>query len=196
MKTFLCAVTILGWGFFAHGSTVFYFTSSPTSWIGQGLTWTITPATGYRFDVELPGNDLDVFIGTTNLSDWWSLDFQAPNGAELADGLYTNVQVYPFQQSGHPGLAFKGDSRANASVTGWFQVLDYSEINGVVVSAAVDFVQYDDGALAEWNFGSFRYNLDIPLTIVPEPTSMVLLGSSLFLWRARRASLGRVNLNH
>lgn len=186
MKRTLCCVTILGWCLLAQGATAFYFTSSPTSWIGGGRTMTITPADGYVFYPELPANDLDVWIAKPDLSDRWSLDFQAPYAAKLAVGLYTDVQDYPFQQLDHPGLAFQGNGRGSAGVTGWFQVLEYSEVNGVLASAAVDFVQYDRGDVAKWNIGSFRYNSAIPLT-VPEPTSigLVLLGSALLLAHAR-----------
>ena len=152
---------------------------------------TITPAGGYVFVPELPGNALNVWIAKPDLSDRWELSFQAPYAAKLTVGLYTDVQDYPFQQPGHPGLSFQGNGRGSGPViTGWFQVLEYSEANGALASAAVDFVQYDNGDTAKWNIGSFRYNSLIPLT-VPEPTSivLVLLGSSLLLahtrWRPR-----------
>jgi hypothetical protein len=65
------------------------------------------------------------------------------------------------------------------------------------VSAAIDFVQYDETINTWWNFGSLRYNSDLPITPVPEPEATVLAAAGLFLflwYPARRKTKGAGNL--
>ncbi|MBN1567288.1 MAG: putative Ig domain-containing protein [Acidobacteria bacterium] len=53
---------------------------------------------------------------------------------------------------------------------GKFTILEITVDNGQLISFAADFTQYDEMALASWNYGSIRYNSSIPLnTLPPEP---------------------------
>jgi hypothetical protein len=161
-------------------STAFYFTSSPSSYVGSGETTTITPDGGYSFVVGSFYNIFYAQIQLPDYSDYWELDVEAPDGDTLTPDIYTDA--HRFEDSVHPGLSFYGNSRGDNGVTGQFQVLDLTIADGVVISAAVDFTQYDEGNPNWWNVGSLRYNSTVPLT-VPEPSSfaLVLLASASFV---------------
>ena len=69
-------------------------------------------------------------------------------------------------------------------LTGYFNVLQaVYDTNGQVVSFAVDFLQYDEGIVGDWNTGSIRYN-----STVPEPSSILLTAFGLLIvwWQIRR----------
>jgi hypothetical protein len=85
----------------------------------------------------------------------------------------------------------RSESTRNASV----QVLEYDVVNGIIVSAAIDFYLTEAIRNDPWILGSVRYNSTIPLTTsIPEPSTYgVLAGISILgfvLWRrkARRTS--------
>lgn len=95
----------------------------------------------------------------------------------MSVGTYDDATRFPFQSPVNPGLTFAGNGRGNNTLTGSFKVLDVTYgVNGTVLSFAADFVQYDEGMLNRWNVGSIRYNSDIPVASVPEPSGLVLFG--------------------
>lgn len=165
----------------AAGANALYFASSPTSWVGHGQTHTFTSADGYSFTSQRMGslgdrtNDLQFIIRQTSTLDRWELDFVGPDRILVEVGSYLDAQRYPFNEAGHPGLVFEGDGRGDNRLTGWFNVLEVTfDSGGQIQRFAADFTQYDEEDMARWNFGSFRYNSDIPLTTIPEPSTIVL----------------------
>lgn len=165
--------------------TAFYYTSSPTSWVGQGETVTVTPADGFEFNanrtfdngVSLAIND---FLTNPDFQKtrWWYLEFSAPFDALLSVGFYDNAMRWPFQDPERPGLSFSGNGRGNNTLTGFFEVFEavFSE-DGSVMSFAADFTQFDEGFEGAWNKGAIRFNSEIPLftSEVPEPGSGLAL---------------------
>jgi hypothetical protein len=151
-----------------HAATAFYFTSSPQSWIGQGLTQTSTNVSA-SVTYNLGAYSDSVHFGTAGD---FGLTIVGPGLTLPSVGFYTNATRWPFQGSG-PGLDFTGPGRGNNTLTGYFNVLqaDY-DTNGQVASFAVDFMQYDEGFSAWWNKGSVRYNSNIA---IPEPSTTVLV---------------------
>jgi hypothetical protein len=155
-------------------TTAFYFTSSPTSWVGGGQTELITPADGYTFDAS-QNFDNGVSLSITNfpIKEWWYLDFAAPNNVPLTPGTYLGAARFPFQNPGQPGLSFTGDGRGDNILTGYFNVLEVQYGSGnSIISFAADFVQYDEGNMDWWNQGSIRFNSSLP---IPEPRTLSLL---------------------
>jgi hypothetical protein len=187
----LASATLLVGAFVAQvrGQDVLYFTSSPLSAVGGGLTETLTPQNGYTVSLRQYGDQgaytNAVEFDVTQSTDYWILDFVGPNQTLVTPGLYANATRWPFQGSG-AGLSFVGDGRGDNSLTGDFDVLqaDYDN-EGQLQSFAADFVQYDNGNPNDWNMGSIRYNSAIP---VPEPSGLVLLGVAAIALLSRSAT--------
>jgi len=181
----------------AHADTLFYYTSSPLSYIGGGEAVTVTPSDGFVFDVSInPDQGVSFWIDDiTNNPDfwlrrWWYLDFAGPLDESLQVGHYGNATRYPFQDFSEPGLQFGGNGRGNNELSGYFDVLEVNyDVSGNVLAFAADFMQYDEGDQDWWNYGSVRYNSTIPTTVVPEPISSTLFivgGATLGYRRFRK----------
>lgn len=148
----------------ARAQSSFFFTSTPTSYVGHGITETITAANGtIAFN---PGVSYDqglhLNITVTN-GEYWSLDIGAIDGGHLQVGLYTNATRFPFNIGSTPGLNFSGNGRGNNTLTGWFNVLSVAYTNDTLLSAAIDFVQYDSGNLTNKITGYVRFNSSMPI---------------------------------
>ncbi|HOX09464.1 MAG TPA: hypothetical protein PLA52_02340 [Candidatus Omnitrophota bacterium] len=176
----------------ASASTVFYYTSSPESWVGQGESATVTPNDGFAFIVErnycngvsFHINNFTPIPDINNMISW-HLNFAAPYNVVLQPGQYENAIHFTYQYSEYPGLAFYGKGRANGSISGYFNVYEavYGD-NDEVISFAADFMQYDEGVEDAWSMGGIRYNSDYP---IPESSTIMLLlaGFSLIGLKAK-----------
>jgi len=169
--------------------TAFYYTSSPTSWVGQGETVTVTPTDGFDFFAN-PNFDNGVSLAINDWrtnpdfqkARWWFLDFAAPGDALLSVGFYDRAMRWPFQDRDRPGLAFGGNGRGNNTLTGFFEVFELVfDPNGSILRFAADFTQFDEGFEQSWNRGAIRFNSDVPLfaNTVPEPGTALILAALL-----------------
>ena len=143
----------------AHSQSSFYFSGSPASYVSQGKTELITTTNGsiafnngYSYD---HGLHLNI---TTTAGENWSVDVGAIDRGQLHVGLYTNATRFPLNNGSSPGLNFSGNGRGDNTLTGWFNVLSIAYSNNTLVSAAIDFVQYDEGDVTKKNSGFVRYN--------------------------------------
>ena len=176
----LCFLSIRG----NSQSTLFYFTSSPSSWIGQGQTVFATPTNGF-YILPISGvNQYEVgfVIGATTpaIKPIWDIELAIPSGY-LTNGFYANAERLGGNTG--PGLNFDAPGRADNTLTGYFDVLDISyDADHTLISFAADFVQYDVGVADLWNQGSIRYNSIIP---VPEPSTYSLFGICILVFCIR-----------
>lgn len=171
--------------------TAFYYTSSPSSWVGQGETVTVTPTDGFAFNVNRNFDNgvsfaINDFLTNPDFQKtrWWYLDFAAPFNALLTVGYYDHATRWPFQDAEDPGLSFSGNGRGNNMLTGFFEVLEaVYDVDGTVLKFAADFTQFDEGFESWWNKGSIRFNSTIPLPAseVPEPATGLALATVLLL---------------
>lgn len=180
-------------------TTAMFFTSSSTSYVGQGQTMVFdvstTPASLFSastgvggssagqsryllLDVEGPTNYFSLHVGT------------APGDADFRIGSYDDAARFGGWITNQPHLDFFGDGRGNNNTAGWFAVLEWQPgSGGDVIAAAIDFYQLDEGVAGKWTAGSWRYNSTIPLnTSVPEPgrASLIFVGAASLLARRRR----------
>jgi hypothetical protein len=165
----------------AQANDVFYFTSSPGSWVGGGQTLTLTsPSTSFSASRYY---DQGAYTDAVTLSaGGYYFYLVEPNYTLPTVGFY-NATRWPFMGTG-AGMALLSPGRGDNTLTGWFNVLqaDYDPV-GNVVSFAVDFTQYDEGNPANWVSGSWRYNSTIP---VPEPSAIALFGVGTLVMLALR----------
>jgi hypothetical protein len=160
--------------------SIFYYTSSPTSWVGHGFTRTMTPVEGATFSgfryFQQGAYTNAVSLSISDSVDNWTIQFVGPGEPLPTIGDYENAQRWPFQGGG-PGLSWTGDGRGDNVLSGNFQVLDAGYDNqGNLVSFAANFVQYDEDNTSWWNVGEIRFNSDVPL---PEPQLGLLAGMAL-----------------
>lgn len=70
----------------------------------------------------------------------WNLDFRTTQlGVPMTPGIYEMAERAPFATQGHPGLDISGDGRGCNTVSGRFQVHEYTLTNGTVTSATMTF---------------------------------------------------------
>ncbi len=155
------------------------FESSPESYVGHnGQTFDIG-SPEYVFTDNSGPNGIGDFILTIHTPDWssvWGLEFATADGTDFQSGTtYAGAQRAPFQEPGHPGLGLYGDSRGYNASSGWFKVLDFERLNGMVTHAEIQFYQHGDdfhGTRESWESGTLSYS-------VPEPATCALVGVSL-----------------
>jgi hypothetical protein len=92
----------------------------------------------------------------------WNVNFCAPLGMELQQGIYRNAARYPFNKN-EAGLSISGDGRGCNEVAGEFEVLNIEyDVDGNIISFAANFVERCEKRFPPI-FGSVRYNSNVPL---------------------------------
>jgi hypothetical protein len=140
----------------ARAASLLFFDSQPGDYIGGGVPRRFTELDGTFSASSNFGNGVSITLAGGRLG-FWSLDFAAPMGSELAAGTYDGATRFPFQSPTEPGLSVDGDGRGCNTLTGRFVVLDVTYgPTGDVVSFAADFEQHCAGGPAAL-FGSIRF---------------------------------------
>ena len=150
------------------GVQLLQFDGTAGDYISQGREWFLTSVNGLftigrNFD---NGISIDHDTPLPNLT-FWSLEFAAPGDVDIVVGTYNGATRYPFQAAADPGLSLSGDGRGCNQLTGSFDVLDVLyDINGDVLSAAIDFEQFCEGG-PEKLVGYLRIGSTIPIPNTP-----------------------------
>lgn len=145
-------------------------TSDPGDYIGDGQTWFFTEPGDGLFRVETNSeNGFSVTFSNAPLTQFWTLDFGAPNNQPLTVGTYLGAMRFGYQTAGSPGLQVSGDGRGCNTVTGSFQVLQVVYGGGpafpnMVTSFDATFEQHCDG-LAPALRGEIRYNASVGVAL-------------------------------
>ena len=149
-----------------------YLESQPGDFIGQGGSYTYTPADSLTM-VSAPGGRLSVSI---NGNENWNGDFQAMNFlGQLEVGYYGDLQRYPFHNPVAGGLSWSGEGRGCNTLTGWF-VVDSVTYDGTTLTAIdLRFEQHCEGGTAALN-GEIHWDANDttspPGPVVPPPAGL------------------------
>lgn len=163
--------------------------SSPSSWVARGYdNYTVSPSTGWTFTASGGPRTVQIYVSGSPLPntsvDYWRMTFDAPDAQNLAPGVYANVQRYPFNDAGRPGLEFASSGRLDNMAAGKFEILqiEFGPSNELI-SFAANFTHYGETDPSRYAIAEVRYNAD-----VPEPASLSVLGTggALLLLRRRR----------
>ncbi|MFA6240141.1 MAG: hypothetical protein WC655_04385 [Candidatus Hydrogenedentales bacterium] len=145
----------------AHAATVLSYSSSPTSWIGEGESGVLTESANIVFTPSsLYWNGIQMWVeDNVNFESYFIVLFP-PTGQSLAEGNYLNAERSPTATVGGLDVSMKGHG-ANV-VAGQFRILELEvDGGGVPTKLAVDFVEYVEGVETDWVKGSIRYNSDV-----------------------------------
>lgn len=161
------------------GSTLLSMQSEPGDYIGGGREYFFVPSDGMFTAHRNTNNGVSISFQTPTFSEWWYLDFAAPNGDLLAQSLYTNAFRYSFEDLTQPGLAVYGDGRGCNMLTGSFQVLEvvYGGRDEIAAFRAI-FEQRCEGATAALR-GEIRFDATVSIDLIAPSHVSVVEGDSL-----------------
>ncbi|HEY2927724.1 hypothetical protein [Piscinibacter sp.] len=122
-----------------------YLQSDAGDYIGQGGTYTYTPADS-TLSVTANGGLLHVNV---NGNQSWTGDFQTMNSITmLQPGYYGDLTRYPFNNPAKGGLNWSGQGRGCNTLTGWFVVDSVTYVNGSLTAIDLRFEQHCEGVSA------------------------------------------------
>ena len=144
----------------AGGVTRLTMVSEPGDWVGQGLTYDLSPADGtftaaYQYTAQPQSGIRGRFAGAPGNT--WNLSFDAPNNSVLTEGTFTGAIRSPFNGD-LPGLDVSGNGRGSNTLIGEFTVRQLlMHPGGVVRRFAVDFEQHSEGNTPAL-LGTYEFN--------------------------------------
>ena len=163
----LCIAMLMASAPARAGQNLLYYFSEPGDYIGQGAEVTFTATDGAFSLGTTFNNGVQVTFSSPGFPNRWNLNLAAPGGAVLQAGAYESAERWPFQSTGHPGLAFYGEGRGCNTLTGRFDVLELvRDTGGNITQFAANWEQHCEG-LQPALFGQIRYNSDVPLSGKP-----------------------------
>jgi hypothetical protein len=120
-------------------------TSDSGDYIGAGQSYSYTQADSL-VTVSANGGHLSISVSG---DESWSGEFQLPNTyTQLAVGVYTNLERYPFHDPAVGGLSWTGEGRGCNTSTGTITINDVVYNGTNLVGIDLEFEQYCDGGSA------------------------------------------------
>lgn len=159
--------------------TFMSFVSEPGDYIGGGSNWYYSENDAIFTLTTNYDNGIAVRVSA---GESWNLDFAAAGDVPLTTGIYTDATRFPFQPVTSNGLSVSGNGRGCNTLTGQFEVLSLSSLNGSPEQFSATFEQHCEGGTAAL-FGEIYVNaLDksVPIAdagedqLVKENTQVVL----------------------
>lgn len=200
-KIFFACLLAFGLPGSVEAATALSFISTDTSFVGQGASVYVTPADNFQFSSQVNAdNSLTFLIENLAVSPavdqrYWSLTLWGPLNQTLASGFYDHAGVgrWPFGNIDNPDLFFYGNDRFTVNNLGYFDVLEaVYDSAGTVDSFAVDFVQFEAGDSSRRIDGKLRFNSTYGTSVVPEPSTFLLITLGLIVLAiGRKGFLGR-----
>lgn len=164
-----------------------YLESQVGDYIGQGRSYLYTSA-----DAGLVVDKNILKLGVTGNEDW-SGDFVLPNALNnIQQGLYQQLQRYPFHAPEVGGLSWSGEGRGCNTLNGWISI-DKVEYEGTAVkSVDFRFSQHCEGG-APALLGAVHWVFDRPVGTnwQPDPAKIPTQGNYVYLESDRGDYIGQ-----
>lgn len=178
----------------AYAATALSFVSTPTSFIGKGMSVNVTPADNFEFSSRVGVDNRLVFL-IENLAvspplnqRYWILVLWGPLNQTLTPGFYDlagNARDFGYIENPH--LFFFGNDSITLHNLGYFNVLEaVYDSSGAVERFAVDFTQFENRDTTRRIDGQLRYNSNYGAGVVPEPATFVMIGLAFAVFRSLR----------
>jgi len=179
-RLFVILLMAFAWSASAHAQvTSLTMSSDSGDFVGQGQFYFFTPADGTFSAQQNFDQGVSLSFTTASFSQFWFLDFAAPNNQPLTVGTYLGAARFPFQASNQPGLSVVGDGRGCNTVTGSFQVLQVTYGAGSsIASFDATFVQFCEGGTAALR-GEIRYNASVVVNVTAPTRLTAIEGQNL-----------------
>lgn len=180
----------LAFAFSIRAATVLNFAGQ--GYIPQNHEWVFTPSANFEIGFhssivyQNPRNGIEFYTDGQAFNQSWSLILVGAHGEDLHVGRYENAQR--FGSWNNPTMDFYGAGRGLNDAVGWFEILELTwGDNYRPTVLAVDFYSESfPNASHSKTTGSLRFNSDIPLSPVPEPSSALLILGTLLSLTCRR----------
>lgn len=137
----LLVIACIGQSFAA---STFHFDSPPGDYIGGGQTRTITDDT-HTFSVSsISDSQVTIYMSNPDdISDFWVVQIESPEGQSLQPGFYDGATRYPFNAATDPGLDVFGAHRGCNRVLGSFVINGFErDDNGDLLWLDMSFLQH------------------------------------------------------
>lgn len=148
-----------------ESDTLLAIISERGDWVGQGRSMSYDENEGvFEIGSYSTPNYIHFRFESSLVYDYWTLDFQAPEGQVLEVGVYENATRYPFQLGQAPGLDYSGNHRGCNNLYGEFEILEIEFEDDTPTKLAVDWIQYCESTDAPPARGVLRYNSTVPVS--------------------------------
>lgn len=135
--------------------TFLTFDSEAGDYIGQGRSWYYSPSNTSITMSQNFGNGVSVNIDG---SEFWTVDFAAPDSAQLEVGVYDLAERFPFQSPGIAGLSLSGDGRGCNQSFGSFEVTQIERNSNNPTALRATFEQFCESLSAPRLWGEVAVN--------------------------------------
>lgn len=145
-----------------NSDTLLAIVSEKGDWVGGGRSMSYDENEGVFEIASYSSPNYIHFRFESSLEyDYWTLDFQAPEGQTLEVGLYENATRYPFQLGNAPGMDYSGNHRGCNNLYGEFEIHEIEFEGDIPTKLAVDWVQYCESLDSPPARGVLRYNSSV-----------------------------------
>ncbi len=154
-----------------------YLESQPGDYIGQGQTYLYSDQ-----QASLSTGNNSMIITVSGVNDW-SGDFILPDSlTTIQQGLYQQLQRYPFNNPVKGGLDWSGEGRGCNTLNGWIAVDKVVYEAKAVKSVDFRFAQHCEG-FAPALFGAVHWEFKQPVGTnwQPDPASVPAQGNYMYL---------------
>lgn len=171
-------------------TTAFFTTGASTGWITHGVTELLTADTAsfypHKEYYSPTSTNQAIGFGISSNSTIYKVEISAPYGTTFQTGTTYEATRFPFNSYPNAGLDFSKDSHGNNQLFGAFTVYDFvTAADGRLMSAAIDFILFEELDVNNWIFGSLRYYSSVPLTTdisaIPEPSTYAAIAGAAML---------------